>query len=392
MSNAVREALAAHVEFGAVPGAAALVAYGDDAHVVVVGAKAVGDVAALERDAIFRIASLSKPIAAAAAMILVDEGILDLDAPVKGLLPELAHRRVLRRLEAELDETVPAQRPITLEDLLTLRLGFGSVMAPPDTYPIQRAEAELALRTLGPPWPPTPHPPDEWIRRFATLPLMEQPGERWLYNTGIQVLGVLLGRATDASVEELLSERIFAPLGMRDTGFSVSPAQMSRFTTAYHPDPDTGALHVNDAPPDSFWSRPPVFADVSGWLVSTLDDYWSFVRMLLAEGVHGDRRILSASAVQRMTTDHLNAAQRAGNAIFLGDDGGWGYGMRAPASGSPPAVPGGFGWDGGSGTTWRSDPRTGLTGILLTQCEMTSSEPPAVFVDFWNAVDAGRDV
>jgi len=141
---------------------------------------------------------------------------------VDDLLPELANRRVLRSLDAELDDTVPSNRPITLEGLLTFRLGFGNVLAAPNSYPIQRTEAELRLATIGQPWSPTPHTPDEWIRLFGTLPLMHQPREQWMYNTVTQVLGVLLERAAAKPLEEFLRERIFDPLGMHDTGFSVS--------------------------------------------------------------------------------------------------------------------------------------------------------------------------
>jgi CubicO group peptidase (beta-lactamase class C family) len=175
----LHDRLAAQVERRTVSGLVALVARGADVHVEVLGTPAVDDPAPLRRDAIFRIASLTKPIAAAGAMALVDDGVLTLDDPVERYLPELADRRVLRRLEGPLDDTVPAERSITVEDLLTFRLGFGSIMAPPGTYPIQSAEEELGLRTLGPPWPPPPLTSDEWIARFATLPLLHQPGAGW---------------------------------------------------------------------------------------------------------------------------------------------------------------------------------------------------------------------
>ena len=238
----LHDRLADHVARGQVPGLAALVACGDDVHVQVLGAPALDDSRPLPRDAIFRIASLTKPIAAAGAMALVDEGVLSVSDPVEKYLPELADRRVLRSLESALDDTVPAERSITVEDLLTFRLGFGAIMAAPGTYPIQDAEAELGLMTLGPPWPPPPFGPDEWIARFATLPLMDQPGTVWRYNTGAQVLGVLLERASGQTLEEFLRTRVFAPLGMADTSFSVPKDKQDRFTTAYFPDLQTGAL------------------------------------------------------------------------------------------------------------------------------------------------------
>jgi CubicO group peptidase (beta-lactamase class C family) len=340
----------------------------------------------MQRDAIFRIASLTKPITAAAAMVLVDEGTLQMDRSVDDLLPELTGQRVLRSLDAAVDDTVPAKRPITLNDLLTFRLGFGAVMEPPGTYPIQTAEEALQLMTLGPPWPPTPHTPDEWIRAFGSLPLMHQPGEVWMYNTGSQVLGILIERAAGQPLEAFMRERLFEPLGMRDTAFSFSEAQRSRMTTAYAPDPVTGALHVLDGVEGSYWSRPPALPNAAGWLLSTIDDFWTFVQMLLNKGLHGDRRILSAASVDLMTTNQLTSQQRATSG-FLREHEGWGLGMLVPASeAGGAAVPGGFGWDGGTGTTWRSDTERGITGILFTQRGMTSPKAPEVFRDFWNGV------
>ncbi len=341
----LRDRLAAFIERGDVPGLAALVARGSEVHVVVLGAAALGDPRPLRRDALFRIASLTKPIGAAAAMLLVDDGVLALDDPVQGYLPELAGRRVLRSLESPLDDTVPAERPITVEDLLTFRLGFGLVMAPPDTYPIQTEEARLGLMTLGPPWPLSPLTSDAWMARFASLPLMEQPGTAWRYNTGLQVLGVLLERATGTPLEDLLRARLFEPLGMHDTSFSVPSEKMDRFTTAYAPDPDTGGLSVLDEPATGWWSTPPPMSNLAGMLVSTLDDFWTFVAMLGAGGVHAGKRLLSAPSVEAMTTDHLTEEQRDASRLFLGGA-GWGYGMAAPtarprASSRCPGVTGG---------------------------------------------------
>ncbi|HEU5331449.1 MAG TPA: serine hydrolase domain-containing protein [Actinocrinis sp.] len=381
----LHDLLSAHVERRDVPGLAALVARGDDVHVEVLGTPSLDDPTPLRRDAIFRIASLTKPIVGAAAMMLVEEGVLALQDPVEKFLPELADRRVLRSLDAPLDDTVPAERSITVEDVLTFRLGFGAVMAPRDTYPIQVAERELHLATLGPPWPPPSHTSDEWIARFGTLPLIHQPGAAWLYNTGAQVLGVLLERASGQPLEDLLRVRLFEPLGMVDTAFSVPVSKQPRFTTAYAPALDTGELHLLDEPATGWWSTPQAMANAAGMLVSTLDDVWAFVSMLLAGGAHGGEQVLSPASVAAMTQNRLSAEQRATARLFLGDHGGWGYCMAtiAPLDGEPP-MPWGFGWDGGTGTTWRSDPVRGLTGILLTQRAMTSPQPPAVFADFWD--------
>jgi CubicO group peptidase (beta-lactamase class C family) len=210
----LRSSMSAHVAAGHLPGCVTLVAREGDVRLDAVGTPSFDDDTPLRTDAVFRIASLTKPVVAVAALSLVEEGTLRLDMPVDEHLPELADRRVLRSIDAELDDTVPAARPITVEDLLTFRMGFGVVMAPPDTYPIQRAEAAAGLRSVGvPPWPPGDHTSDSWIAALGELPLMTQPGEQWLYNTPAQVLGVLVERATGAGLEAVLRERVLDPLG-----------------------------------------------------------------------------------------------------------------------------------------------------------------------------------
>jgi CubicO group peptidase (beta-lactamase class C family) len=223
------------------------------------------------------------------------------------------------------------------------------------------------------------------MARFGTLPLLAQPGERWLYNTGAQVLGVLIERAARMPLAQLLAARLFAPLGMADTGFSWPVGSKGRVASAYVPD-QTGVPRLFD-PPEGYWAQEPLFPNAAGWLVSTLEDFWRFVQFLRNGGFAGERRLLSAPSVAAMTTDHLTAAQRRDADLFLGG-GGWGYGMAVP-----PAVRGGeripgYGWEGGSGTVWRTDPETGLTGILFTQRQLVSPEPPSVFIDFWAAARA----
>jgi CubicO group peptidase (beta-lactamase class C family) len=216
---ALDAALAGHVVPGqganTVPGLVALVARGGQVHVTTAGHKALGDGEPIGRDAIFRIASLTKPIVGAAAMLLIEDGAMALDDPVHRWLPELSDRRVLRRFDAELTDTVPAARAITVEDALSFRLGFGCVFAP-GPLPIAQAEASLGLNTLGPPWPPTPLTPDEWIAGLGRLPLIDQPGEVWRYNTGATVAGILVERVAGAPLAEVLSKRVFEPLGMVD--------------------------------------------------------------------------------------------------------------------------------------------------------------------------------
>jgi CubicO group peptidase (beta-lactamase class C family) len=227
---------------------------------------------------------MSKPVTAAAAMLLIADGKLKLDEPVDRLLPELADRRVLRSLEGPVDDTVPAQRPITVEDLLTFRLGWGFITKPPGTYPIQKKISELGIVGFGPPDPNMPFDGDEWIRRLGTLPLFAQPGQRWMYTTGSNILGVLIARASGQSFGDFLAERIFSPLGMKDTGFYVPSDKIDRLVTAYRP--KDGSLEVWDDPATGGWSRPPPFEQGDAGLVSTADDhlrsfacYWAVVRM-----------------------------------------------------------------------------------------------------------------
>ena len=383
----MHDIMAAYVERGDVPGIVTLVSRRGEVQVDAIGTKAVGGGDPIRRDTIFRIASLTKPITAAATMILVEECRLRLDEPVHRLLPELAHRKVLKRLDGPLDDTVPANRPITVRDLLTFRMGYGIVMAPPGTYPIQTAMSERLLGQ-GPPKPQTPPAPDEWIRRLGTLPLMHQPGEKWMYHTASDVLGVLIARASGQPLEAFLRERIFGPLGMRDTGFSVAATKIDRLATSYQVDPNTGALELYDEAKGGEWSRPPAFPSGGGGLVSTIDDYLAFGEMLLSMGKHGNGRLLSRPSVETMTTDQLTPEQKAASGLIPGyfDSHGWGFGLsmitrREDVAGSL----GTFGWDGGLGTSWRSDPKEGMVGILMTQRAWTPPSPPDVCLDFWTS-------
>jgi CubicO group peptidase (beta-lactamase class C family) len=381
----MHEVMAAYVKRGELPGLVYLISRRGEVHIEAMGTMSIGGKEPMRRDTIFRIASMTKPIIAIATMILVEECKLRLDDPVDRLLPELADRKVLNRIDGPLNDTVPANRPITTRDLLTFRLGFGIVMVPPGTYPIQRAAAHLRIR-LGPPLPQEQPPTDEWIRRFGTLQLMYQPGERWLYDTGSDILGVLIARAAGQPLETFLRERIFGPLGMVDTAFHVPPARINRLPTSYNPNPKTGALDVYDESTNGHWSRPPAFPSGSGGLVSTVDDCLAVSRMLLNHGKHGDVRILSRASVETMTTDQLTLAQKAFGGLVPGyfESHGWGLGVsvvtrRTDVAGSV----GRFGWDGGLGTSWYMDPREDLAGILLTQRAWTSPDAPNVCKDFW---------
>lgn len=375
--------MAGFVERGEVPGLVTLVSRRGEAHIDVIGTQTLGESHPMRRDTIFRISSMTKPIIAVATMILVEECKLRLDESVDALLPELAERKVLKRLDGPLDDTVPAQRPITARDLLTFRMGFGQMMVLPDAYPILLAANEQQIG-MGPPSPATMPTPDEWMRRLGRLPLMHQPGEQWMYNTGSDVLGVLIARASGQPLETFLRERIFEPLGMKDTSFSVPEASLDRLATSYWP--DHGKLTVYDEPRGGQWSRPPAFPSGAGGLVSTIDDYLAFGQMMLSLGKHGNDRILSRLSVELMTTDQLTPEQKAAPRLISGflDGNGWGFGVTVITRRDDiAAVPGRYGWDGGLGTSWYSDPREDMVIILMTQCAWTSPSPSPSNVDFW---------
>ncbi|MGH3258966.1 MAG: serine hydrolase domain-containing protein [Streptosporangiaceae bacterium] len=372
----VHDVLARHVSAGAAPGAVGLLARGGAEQVF-----AVGDVG---RDTIFRISSMTKPVTAVAAMICVEECLLRLDDPVDDTLPELAGRRVLVRADGPLASTVTAVRSITVRDLLTFTFGLGLVFEP---SPVASALEELAQ---GMPRPALPPGPDEWMRRIGALPLMYQPGERWLYNTGSDVLGVLVARASGVSFETFLAERIFAPLGMTDTGFSVPAASLGRLPAQLVTDFSTGETVVFDSPSGQ-WSAPPAFPSGAGGLVSTVDDYAAFAGMLRGGGVFGGSRILSRSSVSLMTADQLLPQVKAVSGLLPGqfDDTGWGFGVSVVTrrTGVAKSV-GSYGWDGGLGTSWFNDPASDLTAILMTQRAWTSSSPGPMFRDFWTTAAA----
>lgn len=382
----MHEVMAGDVEQGGVPGLVTLIERRGEVHVDVIGALAAGGRQQMRRDSIFRIASLTKPIVAAAAMILVEECRLRLDDPTDRWLPELANRKVLRAIDAPLDDTVPAKRAITLRDLLTFRLGHGAVMVYPERYPIQKAMSEAGIAP-GPNFPD--FPPDELMKRYGSLPLLHQPGERWLYNTGSDILGVLIQRVTGQTLGAFLQDRLFAPLGMKDTGFSVPEVKHDRLATAYRGDPASGKLVVFDEAKGGRFARPPAFEGGGGGLVSTADDYLAFGRMMLNRGRHGGGRILSRLSVELMTTDQITPEQKAASPFVPGfwDDRGWGFGLsvitrRTQLGGNP----GRFGWDGGYGTSAYMDPKEDMVAILMTQRLWDSPRGPEVHADFWTSV------
>jgi CubicO group peptidase (beta-lactamase class C family) len=331
---------------GAVPGAAALVARGDDVEIASAGE--------LAPDSIVRIASITKPITAAAVMLLRDQGRLALDDPVARWLPELASPHVVRTPSSAIDDVVPAARPVTVEDLLTFRAGWGF---PSDFSLPAVTELFQKLPVFGP-----RETPDEWLATLAGVPMLRQPGDAWLYNTCSDIQGALIARVTGQSLPEFLAERIFEPLGMADTGFHVPAEKLDRLPPYHAGEP---------APLDeSLWTKPPVFPSGAGGLVSTLADWHRFGRMLLADG-----GLVSPESVRLMTTDHLTQEQREASTLFL-EGAGWGFGGSVEADGR-------YGWVGGTGTTAHVVPSNGTVGVLLTQLQMPGPTPTPLMRRFW---------
>jgi CubicO group peptidase (beta-lactamase class C family) len=370
----IGEIVARAVEQGDAPGVVAAVASGSTVHVEVAGRLAV-DGPPMREDTLFRIASITKPMTAAVVLTLVEDGLLHLDDPVEQTIPELADRQVLRRPDGPLDDTVPAQRPFTVRDLLTFTWGFGmqgAMFTAPEPWPI--FEAAQHLKVFGEPEPDATPNAEEWIAGLAELPLMVQPGDKWLYSAGSQLLGVVVARAAGKPFDEVMHERLFAPLGMTDTAFWTN--KTDRLATAYAR--RDGELVVTD-PPDGQWSRPPVFPDGAAGLVSSARDVVAFGHMLL----RGGGGVLRPEMAAEMVRDRLTQEQRTydwpGFDMLSGR--GWGYGLSVLDDGR-------YSWDGGLGTAWSNVPDQDLTVVVLTQRLWDETGPPAVCADVLEAARA----
>lgn len=370
----LRELLQAYVDDETVPGAVGLVARGDRVELATVGSVDAEGSAPMARDTIFRIASITKPIAAAAVMVLVDDGRLALDDPIGTWLPELASPSVARTPASQVDDVVPAARPITVFDLLTMRAGWGF----PSDFALSVVQLLASEVQRDGREPQGRFDPDEWLAELARIPMAYQPGEAWLYNTCSDIQGMLIARASGQSLPDFLAERLFEPLGMVDSGFVVPAAKRDRFTSFYDADGKT----LRDAS-DGQWSTMPKAPSGAGGLVGTVDDWYAFARMLLAEGAAGRRRVLSPESVRLMLTDHLTRAQRDASTLFL-EGQGWGFGGSVDVERLDPwNVQGRYGWVGGTGTVGHLTPATGAVSILLTQVAMPGPTPTPIMRDFW---------
>jgi CubicO group peptidase (beta-lactamase class C family) len=385
-SSRMHDVLQRHVDSGQLPGLVGVVVRRGEEHVETIGTLAFGSTSPMRRDTVFRLASMTKPITAVATMMLVESCALRLDDPVDEFLPELKDRKVLRAVDANLDDVVPARRAITVRDLLTFRSGYGEAMFVAGDCPMTRALAAARLPLAEWLFDGTP---DEFMKRLGALPLMFQPGERWAYHMSAEILGVLVARASGRSLGAFLRERIFEPLGMKDTAFTVPESSLSRLSTCYCTDPATQKTAVMDEPRGLF-ARPRAFESGAGGLASTTDDVLTFARMLSNEGAHGRERILSRASVKLMTTDTMSAEQKRLPSFFpdFWTSHGWGLGLAVVTHRDVlGASPGSFGWDGAFGTSMWIDPNEGLVGVLTTQRrpDWMQATMPAVVRDFWTA-------
>ncbi len=318
----------------------------------------------MRRDALFRIASMTKPIVSAAVLQLLEEGKVRLNDPVERWLPELASMQVLKNPTAPISETEPLARPITLLDLLTHRSGI--------TYDFSCfGELQQAVAPLRGGGIIADMTPDEWMQVLGETPLISQPGKTWHYGFSTDVLGVLLARIDGKSLFEALSDRIFGPLGMKDTVFHVGPDRRDRFTVGYMRD-EAGALKVHDHPDTSWFNNAPRFQGGGGALVSTADDYARFALALLGKGELEGTRILSRKTVEAMTRDWIGESQRAPHFPAFDVLGTHGFGLGVSVVGPSGhdvalASPGKFGWPGAYSTRWFADPSENLVAVMMTQ-------------------------
>jgi len=370
MSAPARNAVAT----GDIPGAVSLVwRRGELLQLETVGLRDIEAKLPVERDTIFRIASMSKPIVSVAALILVERGAMRLDDPISKWAPEFGQMRVLSRPDSPLEDTYPAPRAITIEDLMTHRSGlsYGFTTKGPLS---QALEARFGLKLAG--WRSV----DQWMSALASLPLSYAPGERFNYGHSTDVLGFIIGRAAGSSMREAMQELLFTPLSMVDTDFWVPPAKRARAAVLYQ-SPAPGIF--TPLPLAGFLDEsPPVITAGGQGLVSTADDYLIFARMLLGGGQIEGKRVLAQESVRMMTSNRLTPQQRRdtqfGIPFFMAQ--GFGLGVSVvmdPKKNAWMGVgsAGAFGWPGLFGGWWQVDPQR-QTVMLWLQQTMPPQAPP----------------
>ncbi|MCB0994316.1 MAG: beta-lactamase family protein, partial [Acidimicrobiales bacterium] len=379
------DVLDGHVRSGDVPGLAWSVSRGAQTWSGASGSLHADRFEPVLTNSLFRIAELTEPLTAVAALQLVEECVVRLDDPIDELIPELADRRVLVHPEAPLHRTVPARRAITVRDLLTNRMGLGGA---PDGVSTPVLDA-LHGFGVGPARDGLERSPeaDEWLHRLGTLPLASQPGDRWLAGTSAEVLGVLVARACGTTLGRALQARVLERLGMADTGFWVPAERRLRLGSCYRRGCTGDALDLID-PPGGRWSHPPLFESGGVGLVSTAPDLLRFATALRTDGRCGGHRVLSWSAVRSMTTDQLDHETIPTSEIEAGRC-GWGLGVAVRRARLGLALsPGSYGSVSSFGGCWWNDPELDLSGVLLTTCAWDAPSLPAVCQDFWTCISA----
>jgi CubicO group peptidase (beta-lactamase class C family) len=370
MGTAARQA----VETADIPGVVTLVwRRGEVVRCDAVGMRDLEAALPMQRDTIFRIASMSKPITSAAALILMERGVLRLDDPISKWLPEFTHMRVLRHVDAPLQDTYPAPRSITVEDLMTHRSGLAYSFTA--TGPLNLAmQGKFGLETDD------AYTPDEWLKTLASFPLRFAPGERFNYSYSTDVLGYLVARAMQTDLAQALQELVFEPLQMPDTDFWIPPQKRGRAAALYRSEAPGQFVRVNL--PGFMGEAPPKHTAAGYGLVSTADDYLNFARMLLNGGEFNGRRILTAESVRLLTTNRLTDAQRKfpqfGIPFFMAQ--GFGLGVSTILDSEKHSwmgvgSRGSFGWPGLFGGWWQADTQQGLVLIWLQQT--LPPQPPA---------------
>jgi CubicO group peptidase (beta-lactamase class C family) len=353
------------IDSGDLSGAVTLVwRKGEIAHVNVLGQRDNARSAPMERDTLFRIASMTKPVTSVAALMLMEEGKLALADPIKKWAPEFANMRVLTSPTGPVEDTYPSPRDITIEDLLTHRAGlaYGFTSIGPIAHAHQKALGDVLNTDTG---------PDPWMRALASLPLSYPPGQRFHYSHATDVLGFIVGRIAGSGFRQFLMERILGPLSMTDTDFYIPPAKRDRAAVVYRLEEDSGTL---EPVPFRQYDAAPAFCGGGGGLVSTADDYLRFARMLLGQGEVDGIRLLKPETVRLMTTSRLTPAQREITFMGMPFWAGQGFGLGLSVITDPEkqawmgaGSKGAFGWPGAFGTWWQADPAQDMVILYMIQ-------------------------
>jgi CubicO group peptidase (beta-lactamase class C family) len=352
----LRRVLQREIDQKRLPGAVAMIArQGKLGFLEAFGVQDPASAAPMQIDSIFRIYSMTKPIVSVAIMMLVEEGRLFLADPLAKYVPAFADPKVaVERSDGSVD-LVPAERPITIQDLLRHTSGLTYEFV--GTATVQRMYFDKNL-------PSTDQTNADQVERLASLPLFSQPGKQWDYSRSTDVLGRIVEIVSGETLGEFLRKRIFAPLAMNDTGFHVPAEKQSRIAEPFAKDPDTGeAVRLLDI------RRPARFESGGGGLVSTLPDYARFLDMLAAGGIREGQRLLARKTIDLMRSDHLGPHVRRGSELLQPGHGfGLGFAVRTePGMSVMPGSVGLYFWGGIAGTTFWIDPAEELYAMMLVQ-------------------------